>query len=116
MANSLDTHSIERGRCLPGYAHASHPWTFSEVSEMKTLKIAAVLAFALMASHSWAQDTSAPSQPTQAQANQDTGGMSNASQNGAPMGLTRAQVKQDLIHAEKSGELTRLNTDLYRGQ
>jgi hypothetical protein len=83
---------------------------------MKTLKIAALLAFALMAGHSWAQDTSTPSQPAaQAQANQDTGGMSNASQNGAPMALTRAQVKQDLVHAEQSGELTRLNNDLYKG-
>lgn len=33
---------------------------------------------------------------------------------GSPAGLTRAQVKQELLRAQKSGELERLN-QLYEG-
>ncbi|MGU7784659.1 DUF4148 domain-containing protein [Burkholderia sp. PU8-34] len=44
------------------------------------------------------------------------GGMPSAgSQSGGPASLTRAQVKQELISTQKSGELDRLNQSYYRG-
>ncbi|MBN3785853.1 DUF4148 domain-containing protein [Burkholderia sp. Ac-20353] len=45
------------------------------------------------------------------------GGMPSAgSQAGGPAGLTRAQVKQELIRAQKSGEFERLNQFYGGGQ
>jgi hypothetical protein len=53
-----------------------------------------------------------------AQTAQDVGGMPDTSsgQSGRAMGTTRADVYQDLLHSEQSGEQHRLNASLYHGK
>jgi len=38
-----------------------------------------------------------------------------AAMSGAQSGLTRSDVKQDLARAERSGEIQRLNSTVYKG-
>jgi len=63
----------------------------------------------------------ADSQPDQTQAappaSQDVGGTPmSTSASGAPMGITRQQVYQDLVHSEQTGERDELQKNLYHGQ
>jgi hypothetical protein len=81
---------------------------------MKTLRIVAALAAALIAGHAWAQNTAA-TPPDTTQAAQDVGGVPPGSASGMPMGVTRQQVYDDLVRSEQSGQLQRLQQDLYRG-
>ena len=83
---------------------------------MKMFRIVATCAVALVAGHVCAQEQPVP--PVSAQAAQDVGGITDASRSdaGAPQGMTRQQVYQDLVHSEQSGEQTRLWNGLYRGQ
>ncbi|CAG9209198.1 conserved exported hypothetical protein [Paraburkholderia caribensis] len=86
---------------------------------MKTLRIAATCAVALSVGyvgHAGAQDQSA-TVPV-AQTAQNVGGMPDTSsgQSGRAMGTTRADVYQDLLHSEQSGEQHRLNASLYHGK
>ena len=81
---------------------------------MKTLRIVATCAAALIAGHAWAQTTTvAPQSATQAA--QDVGGVPPGSAAGMPASITRQQVYNELVRSEQSGELQRLQTDLYRG-
>jgi hypothetical protein len=82
---------------------------------MKTLRIVAACAAALLVGHAWAQDQPVTTQ-TAAQPAQDVGGVTDISRSdaGAPRGLTRQQVYQDLLRSQQSGEQSRLQ-DLYRG-
>jgi hypothetical protein len=87
---------------------------------MKTLRVAATCTVALSVGylgHAWAQDSSAPTQAAQTQA-QDVGGLPDASigQSGHAMGTSRGDVYQDLVHFEQSGEQHRLNGSLYHGK
>jgi hypothetical protein len=81
---------------------------------MKTLRILVACAAALLAAHAWAQNATASQQDT-SQATQDVGGVPPGTAAGMPMGITRQQVYDDLVRSEKSGELQRLQQDLYRG-
>jgi hypothetical protein len=84
---------------------------------MKTLRIVAACAAALLVGQAWAQDQPATTTTMTAQPAQDVGGVTDISRSdaGAPMGLTRQQVYQDLVHSERSGEQSRLQ-ELYHGQ
>jgi hypothetical protein len=83
---------------------------------MKMFRIVATCAVALVAGHVCAQEQPVP--PVSAQAAQDVGGITDASRSdaGAPQGMTRQQVYQDLVHSQQSGEQTRLWNQLYKGQ
>lgn len=84
---------------------------------MKTLRIVAACAAALLVGQAWAQDQPVTTSTTTAQPGQDVGGVTDISRSdaGAPMSLTRKQVYQDLVHSERSGEQSRLQ-ELYHGQ
>jgi hypothetical protein len=84
---------------------------------MKTLRIVAACAAALLVGQAWAQDQPATAATMSAQPAQDVGGVTDISRGdaGAPMSLTRQQVYQDLLHSERPGEQRRLQ-DLYHGQ
>jgi hypothetical protein len=84
---------------------------------MKTLRIVAACAAALVVGHAWAQNQPATSETATAQPAQDVGGVTDMSRSdaGAPAGLTRQQVYQDLLHSQQSGEQSRLH-ELYHGQ
>ena len=82
---------------------------------MKTLRIVAACAAALVVGQAWAQDQPMTAQTT-AQPAQDVGGMTDISRSdaGMPAGLTRQQVYQDLIRSQQSGEQSRLQ-EIYHG-
>jgi hypothetical protein len=82
---------------------------------MKTLRIVVACAAALVVGHAWAQEQTATT-PT-AQPAQDVGGVTDMSRSdaGAPKGITRQQVYQDLLRSQNSGEQSRLQ-ELYHGQ
>jgi hypothetical protein len=84
---------------------------------MKTLRIVAACAAALLAGHAWAQDLPATTATMSAQPAQDVGGVTDMSRSdaGVPAGVTRQQVYQDLLHSQQSGEQGRLQ-ELYHGQ
>ncbi|SAL31490.1 hypothetical protein AWB69_02665 [Caballeronia udeis] len=84
---------------------------------MKTLRIVAACAVALVAGQAWAQAQPATTETATVQPAQDVGGVTDMSRSaaGAPMGLTRQQVYQDLLRSQQSGEQSRLQ-DLYHGQ
>lgn len=84
---------------------------------MKTLRIVAACAAALLVGQAWAQDQPAPTATMTAQPAQDVGGVTDMSRSdaGAPMSLTRQQVYQDLLQSERPGEQNRLQ-QLYHGQ
>ncbi|MFD1559234.1 hypothetical protein ACFSHT_26915 [Paraburkholderia silviterrae] len=85
------------------------------MNTMNTVRIAVACAAALFAGLAFADTSSDPSQGAPS-ASQDVGGtpMTNSA-SGAPIGLTHAQVYQDLVRSTKSGERDRLNNDLYHG-
>jgi len=81
--------------------------------------ISAAASILVHSAPAFAQDASNTAQPTVAVSKDsgsgvgmDTNGRSDA---GVPAGLTRAQVKQDLIRSERDGQLAGLNATLYRG-
>jgi hypothetical protein len=87
---------------------------------MKTLRITAVSAVALVFGHAQAQDATVAPQPSsvsQESATLSVGGVSNATRSdaGSPMGKTRQQVYQEYLRARQSGELDRIQS-LYGGQ
>ncbi|RKT22165.1 uncharacterized protein DUF4148 [Paraburkholderia sp. RAU2J] len=85
---------------------------------MKTPKVAAAIAAVLAFGYVQAQDMAPATQPTNptVSSTDSVGGVSaTRSDAGAPMGKTRAQVKQELLQARKSGELDRINAE-YGGQ
>ncbi|RFU45458.1 hypothetical protein D0B32_22870 [Paraburkholderia sp. DHOC27] len=85
-----------------------------------------MLSLAALASPAFAQQTAdgttSVSAPSASASNQDSGvggvaAGASQGQAGAVSGeLTRAEVKQQLVEAERDGELARLNSTLYRGQ
>ncbi|KAE8757860.1 DUF4148 domain-containing protein [Paraburkholderia madseniana] len=83
---------------------------------MKTLRLVATCAVALIFGQAWAQDN--PVQSATPPAAQDVGGTtsSSAGESGSAAKLTRQQVYQDLIRSRQSGEQSRLWGDLYHGQ
>jgi hypothetical protein len=84
-----------------------------EESDMNTLRSVVACAAALIACSAWADDATATSQtepPTQ-----DTGGVTPGMQAGANQALTRDQVYQDFLRAQQSGQIKRLQQDLYHG-
>ncbi|AOI70685.1 hypothetical protein WI36_24780 [Burkholderia ubonensis] len=86
---------------------------------MKTVFKAALAAVCVLGAVGLAraQEGSTPASPPSDSAISATavGSMPAAgTQAGSPAGLTRAQVKQELLRAQKSGELERLN-QLYEG-
>jgi len=84
---------------------------------MKTLRIVAVCAVALIAGRAWAQDQPATTGSTTAQPAQDVGGVTDMSRGdaGAPKGLTRQQVYQDLLRSEQPGQRSQLQ-EVFHGQ
>jgi hypothetical protein len=82
---------------------------------MKTLRIVVACAATLVVGHAWAQEQAATMET--AQPAQDVGGVTDMSRSdaGAPKGITRQQVYQDLLRSQQSGEKARLQ-DLYHGQ
>lgn len=81
---------------------------------MKTLRIVATCAAALIAGQAWAQ-TTAVSQQDATQGAQDVGGVPPGSASGMATGITRQQVYNELIRSQQSGELKELQQGLYRG-
>ncbi|KLU25531.1 hypothetical protein EOS_14505 [Caballeronia mineralivorans PML1(12)] len=82
---------------------------------MKTLRIVVACAATLVVGQAWAQEQAATMET--AQPAQDVGGVTDMSRSdaGAPKGITRQQVYQDLLRSQQSGEKARLQ-DLYHGQ
>jgi hypothetical protein len=86
-----------------------------DMNTLKTVRIAVACSAALSAGLALADSTSDPAQAAPP-ASQDVGGMPMTnSASGAPMALTHAQVYQDLVRSEKTGERDRLNNDIYHG-
>ncbi|WP_321884349.1 hypothetical protein [Paraburkholderia bannensis] len=85
------------------------------MNTLNTVRIAVACSAALFAGLALADSSSDPSQSAPS-ASEDVGGtpMTNSA-SGAPMALTHAQVYQDLVRSEKSGERDRLNSDIYHG-
>ncbi|WP_321871039.1 hypothetical protein [Paraburkholderia tropica] len=85
------------------------------MNTLSTVRIAVACSAALLAGLAWADSSTDPAS-TPPSASQDVGGvpMSNSA-SGAPITLTHAQVYQDLVRSEQSGERARLNGDLYHG-
>jgi hypothetical protein len=92
------------------------PWLLGEFN-MKTLRIVAACAAALVVGHAWAQNQPGTTETATAQPAQDVGGVTDMSRSdaGAPRSLTRQQVYQDLLQSQQSGEQSRLH-ELYHGQ
>jgi len=85
---------------------------------MKPLKVAAAIAAVLAFGYVQAQDMAPATQPTSptVSSTDSVGGVTaTRSDAGAPMGKTRAQVKEELQQARKSGEFDRINAE-YGGQ
>ncbi|MGX6998263.1 DUF4148 domain-containing protein [Caballeronia sp. KNU42] len=71
------------------------------------------LAFAAFAVSGWAHAAGTAGSDGEAASNVQTQQWSPSRDNIAPK--TRAQVRQELVQAERDGQLARLNTTLYRG-
>ncbi|MDH6149514.1 MULTISPECIES: DUF4148 domain-containing protein [Paraburkholderia] len=85
---------------------------------MKPLKVAAAITAVLAFGYAHAQNMAPATQPTNptVSSSDSLGGVpATRSDAGAPTGKTRAQVKQELLQARKSGELDRINAE-YGGQ
>ncbi|NMM04313.1 DUF4148 domain-containing protein [Paraburkholderia sp. RP-4-7] len=89
---------------------------------MKSLTLAIALIGATATASAFAQSTTAPAQqnaaPTMQVAQNGTAAVNVAGSWVAPYGpatgeKTRAQVYQELVHAEKDGQLAYLNSTLY---
>ncbi|MGH8778215.1 hypothetical protein [Paraburkholderia sp.] len=89
---------------------------------------AALAAFVAVAGTgvAYAQDASDPSQQTQPMqqtqpvaatpaASNDVGGSYAGSASSGAAGLTRADVRQQLVHSERDGQLKQLDDTLYKG-
>lgn len=86
---------------------------------IRTKLISAAVSIVVSAAPAFAQDASNTAQPTvpssgysNSGVGMDTNGRSDA---GVPAGLTRAEVKQDLIRSERNGQLAALNATVYQG-
>jgi hypothetical protein len=91
---------------------------FVEYIDMNPFKVAAAIAAVLAFGYVQAQDMAPATQSTNpaASSTDSVGGVTaTRSDAGAPMGKTRAQVKQELQQARQSGELDRINAE-YGGQ
>ncbi|MBB3257941.1 hypothetical protein F4827_002807 [Paraburkholderia bannensis] len=85
------------------------------MNTLNTVRIAVACSAALFAGLALADSPADPSQGAPS-ASQDVGGTPMThSASGAPMALTHAQVYQDLLRSEQSGERDRLNKDIYHG-
>lgn len=85
------------------------------MNTLNTVRIAVACSAALFAGLALADSPADPAQSPPS-ASQDVGGMpATNSASGAPMALTHAQVYQDLVRSEKSGERDRLNNGIYHG-
>ncbi|POR55997.1 uncharacterized protein DUF4148 [Paraburkholderia eburnea] len=87
------------------------------MNTLNTVRIAVACSAALFAGLALADSPSDQSQGAPS-ASQDVGGMPMTnSASGAPQSLTltHAQVYQDLVRSEQSGERDRLNNDIYHG-
>ena len=87
------------------------------MSTMNTVRIAVAAAAAFFAGSALAQSQSdGQAQASTPPAAQDVGGtpMSMGAA-GGPTALTHAQVYQDLLHSEQSGQQKQLNETLYHG-
>ncbi|QCP50255.1 hypothetical protein FAZ95_14350 [Trinickia violacea] len=89
---------------------------------MNMLRLAAVAAIALIGTGAWAQELTleqaqiqAAQVPATESASQDLGGVEPGVGGGAPQGVTRQQVYQDLIDSEKSGQLQMIQNGVFRG-
>ncbi|MGF6478046.1 hypothetical protein [Paraburkholderia sp. JPY419] len=84
---------------------------------MKTLRIAATCAVVLIVGHASAQEDKTVPQDITPPAAQDVGGTPQMSgtASGSPMRITHQQVYDEMVRAEKSGEMARLQGDLYHG-
>lgn len=71
------------------------------------------LAFAAFAVSGWAHAAGTAGSAGEAASNVQTQQWSPSSNSIAPK--TRTQVRQELVQAERDGQLARLNTTLYRG-
>jgi hypothetical protein len=100
-----------------GTEHAQPSWS-DVMNSMTTVRIAVAAAAALFAGSALAQSQSddQSQQASTPPAAQDVGGSPmSTSASGAPMGLTHAQVYQDLVRSEQSGQQKALNEGLYHG-
>ncbi|MEX3790342.1 DUF4148 domain-containing protein [Paraburkholderia sp. BR14374] len=89
-----------------------------EYIDMKSPKVVVAIAAVIAFGYVQAQDMAPATQPTNpsvSSANSVGGVPATRSDAGAPMGKTRAQVKQELEQARQSGELDRINAE-YGGQ
>ncbi|WP_310630090.1 hypothetical protein [Paraburkholderia sp.] len=85
------------------------------MNTLNTVRIAVACSAALFAGLAWA-DSSTDTASTSPSASQDVGGMPMSnSASGGPVALTHAQVYQDLLRSEQTGERDRLNNDIYHG-
>jgi hypothetical protein len=89
----------------------------SGVIDMKTLRIVAICAAALIAGQASAQEKEVASGDAPPPVAQDVGGTSPMSQSDSGSALTasRQQVYQNLIQSQQSGEQARLRKDVYFG-
>jgi hypothetical protein len=88
--------------------------------------ISAAVSVIVFSAPVFAQDANNVSQPTTSTLNDNSSGaaansgvgmdMNGRSDAGVSPGLTRAEVKQDLIQSEHDGELSRLDSTVYRGE
>jgi len=87
------------------------------MNTMNTVRIAVAAAAALFAGSALAQSQSDDQkQASTPPAAQDMGGSPmSTSASGAPVALTHAQVYQDLVRSEQSGQQKALNEGLYHG-
>ncbi|WP_118183053.1 DUF4148 domain-containing protein [Paraburkholderia phosphatilytica] len=81
---------------------------------MNTLRIVVACAAACIAVGAWADDATTATNQTEQPA-QDTGGVMPGMQTGANQALTREQVNQDFLRAQQSGQIEKLQRDLYHG-
>ena len=87
---------------------------------MKTLTLIPIAAFALCVTQAYAGDdagtSNAVSQSNAAMAAESVGAPSGGtSAGGAPVGKTRAEVREEYLRAQKDGTLEKLNAE-YGGQ
>jgi hypothetical protein len=87
------------------------------MNTINTVRIAVAAAAALFAASALAQQQSSDQmQASSPPASQDVGGSpSSTSASGAPMALTHAQVYQDLIRSQQSGQQKALSEGIYHG-
>jgi hypothetical protein len=86
------------------------------MNTLNALRIAVACAAAFFAGLAFADSTTDQAQGNPPPA-QDVGGVPmQTSASGAPMSITRAQVYQDLVRSEQTGQRAELQKDLYHGQ